>query len=115
MGKVSFSLDADQEAFVNERLANGQYGDAGDYFRELVRRDQERQQAAAHLGQMLDDAEASGVCEDAPEIIWAEAEEEQRLNDLRAAIKEGIDSGVSTRTVEQIWDQARQRHRTKHG
>ncbi len=116
MGKISFSLDADQEAFVNERLAKGQYGDAGDYFRELVRRDQEHQQASAHLGQMLDDADARGVCEDTPEAIWAEAEaNEQKLNDLRLAIREGIESGASKRTVEQIWDQARQRHRSKHG
>ena len=41
MGKVSFSLDADQEAFVNARVAEGQYGDAGNYVRELVRLDQE--------------------------------------------------------------------------
>ena len=76
MGKVTLSLDADQEAFVNERLAEGRYGDASDYFRELVHRDQERQQAASRLRQMLDAAEASGVCEESVEDIWAEAEAE---------------------------------------
>lgn len=76
MGKVSFSLDADQEAFVNERLAEGQYGDASDYFRELVKRDQDRQQAATDLRKMLKEAEASGICEDSLEDIWAEAEAE---------------------------------------
>jgi len=40
-GKVSFSLDADQEAFVNERVAEGQYGDTSDYVRDLIRQDQE--------------------------------------------------------------------------
>ena len=76
MGKVSFSLDADQEAFVNERLAEGQYGDASDYFRELVKRDQERRQAASDLREMFEKAEASGVCEDSLKDIWAEAEAE---------------------------------------
>jgi len=76
MGKVSFSLDADQEAFVNERLIEGQYDDASDYFRELLKRDQERQQATADLRKMLEEAEASGVCEDSLEDVWAEAEAE---------------------------------------
>jgi len=76
MSKITFSLDADQEAFVNERLAEGQYGDASDYVRELIRQDQERREAAEHLRQMLDKAEASGVCEDSFEDIWAEAEAE---------------------------------------
>ena len=76
MGKVSFSLDANQEAFVNERLIEGRYDDASDYFRELVKRDQERQQATADLRKMLKEAEASGVCEDSLEDIWAEAEAE---------------------------------------
>ncbi len=117
MGKITLSLDDDQEAFVSARIAEGQFGDVGNYLRELVQGDQERQKTTEHLRQVLDEAEASGVCEDTPTASWAEVEQEEarRLNDLRMAIREGIESGVSKRTVEQIWDQARQRHRAKHG
>ena len=117
MGKVSFSLDAEQEAFVNERVMEGAFVDAGEYFRELVRRDQEHRQATEDLGRMLDEAEASGVCEDSLAVIWSEAEQEyaQKLEGLRSAIREGIESGVSDRTVEDVWEQARERHRAKHG
>ena len=76
MSRISFSLDADQEAFVNERIAEGHYHDASDYMRELVRRDQERREEAEHLREMLDAAEASGVCEEPVMDIWAEAEAE---------------------------------------
>jgi putative addiction module CopG family antidote len=54
MSKISFSLDADQEAFVNERIAEGHYSDASDYLRELVRRDQVRRDTAGELRDMLE-------------------------------------------------------------
>ena len=76
MGKVSFSLDADQEAFVNERLSEGQYGDASDYFRELVRQDQEYARKLSELRQAIQEGIDSGVCEQTVEEIWAEAEAE---------------------------------------
>ena len=76
MGKVTFSLDADQEAFVNARVAEGQYGDAGDYVRELVRLDQEYARKLTELRQAIQEGIDSGVCEQTVEEIWAEAEAE---------------------------------------
>lgn len=76
MGKVSFSLDADQEAFVNERVAEGQYGDTSDYVRDLIRQDQEYARKLAELRQAIQEGIDSGVCEQTVEEIWAEAEAE---------------------------------------
>ena len=76
MGKVILSLDADQEAFVNERIAEGQYGDASDYVRELVRQDQEYARKLAELRHAIQEGIDSGVCEQTVEEIWAEAEAE---------------------------------------
>ncbi len=78
MGKVSFSLDADQEAFVNERLAEGQYDDASDYFRELVRLDQEYARKLAELRQTIQEGIDSGVSDRTVEQIWDEARQRHR-------------------------------------
>ena len=78
MGKVSFSLDADQEAFVNERLAEGQYGDASDYFRELVRQDQEYARKLSELRQAIQEGIDSGVSDRTVEQIWEEARQRHR-------------------------------------
>lgn len=76
MSKISFSLDADQEAFVNERLAEGQYGNASDYVRNLIRQDQEYARKLAELRQAIQEGIDSGVCDQTVEEIWAEAEAE---------------------------------------
>jgi len=81
MGKVSFSLDADQEAFVNERVAEGRYGDANDYVRDLIRQDQEYTRKLADLRQAIQEGLDSGVCEQTVEEIWAEAR--QRYHNRR--------------------------------
>jgi antitoxin ParD1/3/4 len=47
--------------YVASRVETGQYGNVSEYFRDLVRREQERKNAAEDLSRMLDDAEASGV------------------------------------------------------
>ncbi len=76
MGKVTLSLDADQEAFINERVAEGAYGDASDYFRELVRQDQAYARKLGELREAIQEGIDSGVCEQSIEEIWAEAEAE---------------------------------------
>lgn len=80
MGEVSFSLDADQEAFVSERLAEGTYPDAAAYFSELVRRDQEHQHKAAELRDMLDKAAASGTGARTPRQIMADVRAELKAD-----------------------------------
>lgn len=78
MGKVTLSLDADQEAFVNERIAEGQYDDAGAYFRELVRLDQEHARKLAELRQAIQEGIDSGVSDRTVEQVFEEARQRYR-------------------------------------
>lgn len=39
---MNISLTDEMRAFVNERIASGRYGSASEYFRELLRLDQDR-------------------------------------------------------------------------
>ena len=48
--------------YIEGRISEGQYGNVSEYFRDLVRRDQERRQSAIdELKALLDKAEASGI------------------------------------------------------
>ncbi len=46
-----------------------------EYFRDLVRRDQEKRQAMDQLSRMLDEAEASGISDRTARAIWDEVEQ----------------------------------------
>ena len=62
MDKITISMPEAMSSYVRGRLESGQYGNVSEFFRDLIRRDQERQaRAAAELGAMIDRAEASGV------------------------------------------------------
>jgi len=47
--------------WIERRIQSGQYNNESEYFRDLVRRDQERQEAALQLRQILEEGEASGI------------------------------------------------------
>lgn len=47
--------------YVASRVETGQFGDASEYFGDLVRREQEQQNAVEELRRMLHEAEASGI------------------------------------------------------
>jgi len=47
--------------FSNHHIQTGQYNNGSEYFRDLVRRDQEWQEAALQLRQMLEEGEGSGI------------------------------------------------------
>jgi antitoxin ParD1/3/4 len=80
MAEISFSVPDSMSAFAADRVHAGRYGDAGEYFRELVRREQERHEAEAQLRERLARSEASGISDrKVPEIV---ADIESRL-DLR--------------------------------
>ena len=42
MATLNISLTDEMRTFVNERIASGRYGSASEYFRELLRHDQDR-------------------------------------------------------------------------
>jgi antitoxin ParD1/3/4 len=55
---------------VDERVRKGDYADAGEYLRDLVRRDRE-QQAAARLRGLIEEGLASGPPREMNESDWA--------------------------------------------
>jgi antitoxin ParD1/3/4 len=61
MDKITITVPEAMTAYVKSRIVDGQYGNVSEFFRDLVRRDQERQkQAVAELRAMISKAEASG-------------------------------------------------------
>ncbi len=61
MAKITISMPDRMSEYVAGRIDTGQYGNVSEFFRDLVRRDQERRQAIAELRELVDTAEASGV------------------------------------------------------
>jgi antitoxin ParD1/3/4 len=83
MAKVTISMPDAMSVYVAARVEEGQYGNVSEFFRDLVRRDQERRHADAHLRALIEEGEASGVDERTVEDIWAEVEAEVRQSGRR--------------------------------
>ncbi|MAU15339.1 MAG: type II toxin-antitoxin system ParD family antitoxin [Muricauda sp.] len=47
------------------------------------------------------------------DLVRKDQAQQQKLEELRAAIQEGLDSGVSDKTVDQIWQEAEERYAKK--
>jgi antitoxin ParD1/3/4 len=56
---MSFALPEAMRSYVNQRVASGQYGNASEYLRELIRRDQE-EQARKRLRDWIEEGLMSG-------------------------------------------------------
>ena len=58
MSRLTISMPDQMNEWVETQVASGRYGNASEYFRDLVRRDQERREGAiAELRAMMDRAE----------------------------------------------------------
>lgn len=60
MATMNVSLPDPMKAWVEAQTQDGRYSNASDYVRDLIRRDQDRQQAIAELQQIVDECLASG-------------------------------------------------------
>jgi antitoxin ParD1/3/4 len=74
MAKLTISMPDSMSAYVSGRIEEGHYRNVSEYFRDLVRRDRERQNANARLRALIDEGEASGIDDRSVEEIWAEGE-----------------------------------------
>ncbi|NOS73572.1 MAG: type II toxin-antitoxin system ParD family antitoxin [Methyloglobulus sp.] len=74
MQRKTITITEQMESWVKTQVESGKYGNDSEYFRDLVRKDQERREAENHLRYLLDEAESSGMSERSPQEIWAEAE-----------------------------------------
>jgi antitoxin ParD1/3/4 len=82
MATMNISLPDEMKAWVERQVATGRYGNASDYMRDLVRRDQAM---VAQLQGMVDQAIASGVVEMSPAELFEDIKRRSRERLVAAA------------------------------
>lgn len=83
MTRLTISMPEQMTAYVESQIAEGRYGNVSEFFRDLVRRDQERRTAAiGELKALLTKAEASGVGDRSMAELIEAARDEARRNGL---------------------------------
>ena len=83
MARLTISMPDQMNDWVEAQVSAGRYGNVSEYFRDLVRRDQERRDSAINeLRMMLERAEASGVSKRSVSEILDAAREEARQKGL---------------------------------
>lgn len=60
MATMNVSLPDPMKCWVEERTRDGSYSNTSDYVRDLIRRDQSRQQAIVEIQGLVDEGLASG-------------------------------------------------------
>lgn len=60
MATMNISLTDKLKNFVEEKVESGDYSNASEYVRELIRKEQDRAKAIAEIQVLLDEGEASG-------------------------------------------------------
>lgn len=69
--RKTITLTDAQDNWIKAQVANGDFTNDSEYFRDLIRRDQEKERA---LKAAIDEGLSSGVSERRVDDIWAEAE-----------------------------------------
>jgi antitoxin ParD1/3/4 len=73
MATMNVSLPDPMKAWVEAQTRTGKYGNASDYVRDLIRRDQERQAKIAQFQELIDDGLKSGPSARTVEDLLGEA------------------------------------------
>ncbi len=76
--KKSITVTDRQESWIRSQIESGEYGSDSEYFRDLIRRDQEQNARFRALKQAIQDGLHSDVGEKTVNQIWAEAEQRHR-------------------------------------
>lgn len=83
MSRLTISMPDPMNDWVEAQVSTGRYGNVSEYFRDLVRRDQERSIGAiAELRALMERAEASGVSPRSVDEVWQAARLEARQKGL---------------------------------
>ena len=69
---MNISIPEKLKSWVESRVSDGRYSSTSDYVRDLVRRDQEREEKLRELRAAIDDGLASGVSHRTVEEIIAD-------------------------------------------
>lgn len=76
--RKTISMPDEMNDWIDSRIQSGQYNNDSEYFRDLVRRDQERQDAIIQLRKLLEEGEQSGISDKTVADIMKEADERLR-------------------------------------
>lgn len=81
MATMNVSLPAPLKEWVEGQAKGGKYSNASDYVRDLIRRDQERQDGLTRLQRLVDEGVASGVSTRTMEELLIEARARAKSGD----------------------------------
>ena len=73
MATMNVSLPDQMKAWVEQQAQGGRYGNASDYVRDLIRRDQERLDAIARIQSKIDEGIRSGISTRSMDEVLQEA------------------------------------------
>lgn len=73
--RKTITLTDQQHDWVKKRIGSGDFTNDSEYFRDLIRRDQERSKGLAQLRAALIEGERSGISERLPQDILQAAKE----------------------------------------
>lgn len=72
------------------------------------------QQQDLWIKQQVEKGDYTNDSEYLRDLVRKDQAEQQKLEELRTAVQEGLDSGISNKTVEQIWKEAEERYTKKN-
>ena len=75
--RKTITLTDTQDDWIKAQITNGDYTNDSEYFRDLIRRDQDKSRA---LRAMIEEGIASGPSNRTVDEIWAEAEARYQAN-----------------------------------
>ena len=78
--RKTITLTDKQDEWVKAQIVNGDYTNDSEYFRDLVRRDQEQHAKFRALKRAIQEGLDSGVSERTVGAIWEEAERRYKAN-----------------------------------
>ena len=73
MATMNVSLPDPMKAWVEDQAKGGKYGNASDYVRDLIRKDQDRQNKIAQFQKFISDGIESGMSTQTMEELLLEA------------------------------------------
>jgi len=73
MATMNISLPDQMKVWVEAQTETGRYGNASDYIRDLIRRDQEKRDSIARIQHAIDEGLRSGVGIRSMDELWAES------------------------------------------
>jgi len=81
MVRHTITMPESMSEYIAWQVSSGDYGGMSEYFRDLVRRDQEKKLASiAALRSMVDASEASGISSRSLNDIWEESKKRAAQN-----------------------------------